>query len=909
MARSIGHSSFPSTGRTDPTRVTAAGGSHTSILNRRSSLCTKDTHRSCTTTRLLPLYDPMRVVTAFQLQAFELLDTTPVWVFDFVQRSNRWANASGLKLWNAPSLQEFVDRDMTDMSETAILGTQKCHDLISSGQKVQDTWTFYPKGKAKTVAVTVTAMRMSEEEDHCSMICFGKTVKILVPKRGTSSATASYSSSRSCGTKSKEEDMKNLYKTDVHVQQEQCSNNLHLPDPLQAFPSKNGQLSLHDSTVSSNDVSVEGKSIVCHNLDPNYDKIDEELDLCRQSNPLYMENFREADILRYLPTAVCMFDIEGRAIYQNPASYLPEQSISEDSLSGSSMQVAESREEGRKGPEKSHNDSDGNVEGLPLSFGDENGFIRRFVDPKLARSVLNKMSDESTSFTSLNIEAELYTNQRGKTQWSAIQLRKTLDPVTGKSVFLFSSLDRSDAIEAEKERKARIEETEFLAIMAHEIRTPLHQVIGFIDLLECTCVSRSSPEKEVSTMDEEDAEPYDAVEKPNSCNLSDEQRGYVKLLRSSATQLMTVINDVLDYSKLEAGQMKIECIPFEPMSVVKGSMAAMQASCQEKGLCLTLDYGESQYEIGTGSPFSSKKGYSIIPFRILGDPNRLRQVLSNLLSNAIKFTSTGGIHVQVSSNMTGIGGVDRVRWIRFVVTDTGTGISEANQATVFQKYQQASASDARIFGGTGLGLSICQSLVHKMGGTIGVDSQLGVGSSFWFSLPIETSKVANEVLKQEIEEKDDVGSNIPMNILVVEDNKINQKLMDNMLKRLGHHVILVGNGEEAISAIKTLQKSDDSSGEGDCTRPTCCHSFFDAVLMDIQMPIMDGLEATRRLRHMGYTDLLILGLTASQKRSDFKDLGFDDWLPKPILIKELKSKLRHFCNLSRKTGDVHLGQP
>ncbi|KAG7345878.1 PAS domain containing protein [Nitzschia inconspicua] len=899
MARSMGNRSLS---------VTADCDYHTLISDCRMSLSTQDKHSNASTTRLLPLYDPMRVVTAYQLQAFELLDTTPVWVFDFIERKNRWANAAGLKLWDSPSLQEFVDRDVTDMSETAFLRTQKCYDRTTLGRKVQEQWTFYPKGKAKTVAVTVTAMRMSEEEDHCSMIIFGTVIKILGPNRHkvtngsltaseTTEATATRCCPGRCETISEKEDFNTIHKGDANddeeIVQPKSSKYLIFPDSMQALPSSIGQVSLHDSNGEYQDCAPQ----------QNSEQKDEDCDFFLQSSPLYQENFREAVILRYLPTAVCMFDTEGRAIYENPASYLPEESNSEDCLSGSRMHVAEAKEVGREESKNSDNGGDRDEEVVRLSFGDENSFLRRFVDPTLASIILDKMRDESKSFTSLNIEAELHTSQRGKTQWSAIQLRKTLDPVTGKPVFLFSSLDRSDAIEAEKERKARMEESEFLAIMAHEIRTPLHQVIGFIDLLEGNCASKSSPEKEVSVMNPEYAEPDDSIKQPNPCNLSDEQRGYVKLLRSSATQLMTVINDILDYSKLEAGKMKIECIPFEPMSVVKGSMAAMRESCKEKGLGLTLDYGESQYEIGTGSPFSSRKEYSIIPFRMLGDPNRLRQVLLNLLSNAIKFTLVGGIHVQVSSYMTGNAEVDHVRWIRFVVTDTGSGISEANQATVFQKYQQANVSDARIFGGTGLGLTICQSLVHKMGGTIGVDSQLGVGSSFWFSLPIKTSNAAEEVLKREIEEKDHDIFHAPMNILVVEDNKINQKLMADMLKRMGHHAMIVGNGEEAISVIKNMQKSDHSSGdECDCCRPTY-HSFFDAILMDIQMPIMDGLEATRRLRHMGYTNLLILGLTASQKRTDFEDLGFDDWLPKPIPMKELKLKLRHAQKQSMGKGN------
>ena len=347
-------------------------------------------------------------------------------------------------------------------------------------------------------------------------------------------------------------------------------------------------------------------------------------------------------------------------------------------------------------------------------------------------------------------------------------------------------------------------------------------------------------------------------------SLDKEQKSFVKLLKSSAQGLMTVISDVLDYSKLEAGQMKIERIPYEPLSVVQGSISALRASCEEKGLSLTLDWNKT------------------LPFRLLGDPNRLRQILLNLLSNATKFTKTGGIHVEaypvssksgnskIDDKINGTNGVDNneLGWIKFVVNDTGMGICEAHQDMIFQKYQQANLSVARNFGGTGLGLSICQLLVQSMGGFIGVNSQLGRGSSFWIVLPIEVpnnSDTAEAV--EEINMKEISG----LNVLVAEDNKINQKLVVNMLKRMGHKSTVAANGQEAIDLVK-------------CKK-------FDVILMDIQMPVMDGLEATRRLRTLGYNDLPIYGLTASVMQRHYADLGFDDWLSKPILMKDLKAKL------------------
>jgi len=214
--------------------------------------------------------------------------------------------------------------------------------------------------------------------------------------------------------------------------------------------------------------------------------------------------------------------------------------------------------------------------------------------------------------------------------------------------------------------------------------------------------------------------------------------------------------------------------------------------------------------------------------------------------------------------------------VKFVIKDTGAGVSEENQSVIFQKYQQANISVARHFGGTGLGLSICQSLVERMGGTIGVDSTLGKGSSFWVVLPADIPSEEEEE-QQELSEEDpakDTTVAHRLNVLVAEDNKVNQKLLANMLRRMGHTSTIAENGKQAIELVQ--------------------RESFDIVLMDIQMPVMDGFEATRRLRTMGYADLAIYGLTASMTRSDFTELGFNDWLPKPMTMKDLKAKLHDF---------------
>ena len=401
---------------------------------------------------------------------------------------------------------------------------------------------------------------------------------------------------------------------------------------------------------------------------------------------LVNETLRSVEMLRHLPMAVCQFDMEGKVMFQNPEAVLCQRNESKacnDTNKGFVNQETK-QDDTSESTDEHHEDHDDNQSTTSNNTASSSGssstkaaallagnLLNRFVEPDVGKQLLEQIQIQE------NCEIEAMLRTREGPKWSAISVRKAKDPVTGKCVILFSARDKSDALAAQKERKAREQNSEFLAIMAHEIRTPLHQVTGFIDLLDQT-------------------------------HLNKEQKSFVKLLKSSAQGLMTVINDVLDYSKLEAGKMKLECIPYEVRSVVEGSMEAVRASCEEKKLDLTLKWNPT------------------IPFKIKGDPNRLRQILMNLLSNAIKFTKQGWIHVEAmpheqhvapisnensdtaNQNKNGHNGpaknIATARpMIKFVVSDSGMGIAPENKDVIFRKYQQADASVARNFGGTGLG--------------------------------------------------------------------------------------------------------------------------------------------------------------------------------------------------------------
>lgn len=468
---------------------------------------------------------------------------------------------------------------------------------------------------------------------------------------------------------------------------------------------------------------------------------------------------RGVEMLRHLPMPIAQFDLATcECMYENPQAscMLSVASVGNEESpppQNPTKEKESNEQDDKRLGQADESESSNAVEQPPKSPGTTAiDFIGRFVDPAVGQDLWKKLQQKEDT---IHIEANMCTSKGPK--WSAVQLRRSCDPVTAKPVILFSSKDLTDAVRAREEREARIQKSEFLAIMAHEIRTPLHQVTGFTDLLDET-----SP-------------------------LNDEQKSFVNLLKSSAKGLMTVINDVLDYSKLEAGKMKLEDIPYEPLSVVEGSLAAVRASCEERSLYLKLDWDAQ------------------LPFKVMGDPNRLRQVLLNLLSNAVKFTKEGGIQVRVL-HCTNANDPNHPK-MKFLIQDTGMGISQDHQDLIFQQYQQGSVTVARTFGGTGLGLSICKLLVQNMGGCIGVHSVEHTGSTFWFSLPAQEPTGLD--LMEDTRALDlSYCRNTSLHILVVEDNIVNQKMIAKMLQRMGHTYEVADNGLIAVEKVQQQSSYD-----------------------------------------------------------------------------------------------------
>jgi two-component system sensor histidine kinase/response regulator len=338
-------------------------------------------------------------------------------------------------------------------------------------------------------------------------------------------------------------------------------------------------------------------------------------------------------------------------------------------------------------------------------------------------------------------------------------------------------------------------------------------------------------------------------------SLGDDQREYLQMVKVSADALLSIINDLLDFSKIEAGKLTLEELDFNLRETLSQTLKPLELRAQAKGLDLR----------STVLPE--------VPDRLVGDFGRLRQILVNLVGNAIKFTERGGVEVRVELAAAGEG----VAKVRFQVRDTGIGIPSDRCEAIFQPFEQVDGSTTRKYGGTGLGLSISANLVELLGGRLGVTSEPGAGSTFEFVACLRLSEAKHAQTAPDASSAETASARSrPLRILLAEDNLVNQKLATRLLEKRGHTVVVVGDGQAAIAAIAEHR--------------------FDAVLMDMQMPVLDGLEATRIIRQNEdpKNRLPIIAMTAHAMQGDRQrclDAGMDAYVSKPVRPEELYAAL------------------
>ncbi|CAB9510572.1 respiration control sensor protein ArcB [Seminavis robusta] len=591
----------------------------------------------------------------------------------------------------------------------------------------------------------------------------------------------------------------------------------------------------------------------------------------QQRTEAEQQALRASEMLRHLPVAVCLTDLEGNVMEQNPEALKVFGSLDTGNNKEDNNNTTKTRDD--------EYDSDSDDDEDELEKADESTFVKRFVDKDLGRRILNEAAKTGDDNGKNVIRLEALQHTVHGPRWSAIQVRQTKDPVTSKPILLYSARDITAVVEAKRQATAAdLAKMDLLTDMAHAVRTPLQHVVGVVELISRQGQSKCQAQQQ-------------------------EETRFGNLLQSAAQLLMNVINDLMvnvgggsslllpgaspsDQNKnvmvnKPANRILLEHTQIDVRKVVENAIGTITPQADVKNLTFNVQM--------TRNNMSS----------LMGDAKRLGQVLFEMLHNAVKYTSTGGITVKVRRHTKK--SRSRRVLLRFEVTDTGVGLNLEQQKQCLQVPESSANNSAQE---KGVGLVLCKSLVEAMGGTIGVDSKPGRGSTFWFEIPFlraaSQAPVGTKMLPPKQSKKckrasdrsvgsigslslDPVPDEGGLQILLVDENNAGRNVMTALLEQSGHRVTTADTGDDMVSAV--------SQGS------------FDVVLLEAQLGSDGGttaLDAVQQIRKAGHSveNLPILALTAAVPRADYPELGLNDWLTKPILMKDIKTAMTNaICNV------------